>query len=217
LAKKKLSSVELVVFDMDGVLVDIDSSWMLIHRAFGTDNEEGFQRYSKGEIDFKEFMRSDIEKWNKADINLIKSILSSAPLMLGAKETIKTLKEAGYRTAIISSGISLLAEMVQAELGIDHVLANRLLFDDEGRLTGDGEVVVELQGKFEALRKLTAKLGLTPIQTAIVGDSRFDVPMFKASALSIAFNPKDIETEVSASITVKGRDLRMILPYLVIF
>jgi hypothetical protein len=32
-------SLKMAVFDMDGVLVDIDSSWQLIHRAFGTDND----------------------------------------------------------------------------------------------------------------------------------------------------------------------------------
>ena len=37
--------MKMVVFDMDGVLVDIDSSWQLIHKAFNADNEENFQRY----------------------------------------------------------------------------------------------------------------------------------------------------------------------------
>jgi len=217
LARRKLNSVELVVFDMDGVLVDIDSSWMMVHRAFGTDNEEGFQRYIRGEISFEEFMRSDIGKWGRATVEQIKSILDRAPLMPGAKETIKTLREAGYQTAIVSSGISLLAERVQAELGINYALANRLIFDGEGRLTGDGEALVELQGKLKALERLTAQLGITPAQTAIVGDSRFDVSMFRASALSIAFNPKDGEVERSADVVVRGKDLRLILPYLVEF
>ena len=68
LARRRLNSVELVVFDMDGVLVDFDSSWMMVHRAFGTDNEESFQRYIRGEISFEEFMRSDIGKWGRATV-----------------------------------------------------------------------------------------------------------------------------------------------------
>lgn len=217
MAWKKLNGVELIVFDMDGVLVDIDSSWMMVHRAFGTDNEDGFQRYIRGEISFMEFMRSDIRKWGRATIEQVKSILDKAPLMPGAKETIKTLRDAGYQTAIVSSGISLLAERVQRELRINHVLANRLIFDGEGRLTGEGEALVELHGKLKALERLTARLGITPAQTAVVGDSRFDAPMFRASAQAIAFNPKDVEAEKAADIVIRGKDLRRILPHLVEF
>ncbi|GAG35915.1 unnamed protein product, partial [marine sediment metagenome] len=52
--------IKMVVFDLDGVLVDIDSSWQTIHRAFGVDNEENFQKHLRNEIDYREFMRSDI-------------------------------------------------------------------------------------------------------------------------------------------------------------
>ena len=211
---KPVRGVKLTVFDMDGVLVDVDSSWMMVHRAFRVDNEVNFQRYRRGEIGFEEFMRSDIALWGDRKLSEVKAVLDRAPLMPGASETVRALKEAGCITAIISSGISLLAERVQAQLSIDYVMANRILADGKGKLTGEGEVQVELGRKLEALERLTGELGLKPYHCAVVGDSRWDVPMFKASALSIAFNPKDDEAARAADFVVKERNLKQVLSYL---
>ena len=210
---KPVRGVKLVVFNMDGVLVDIDSSWMMVHRAFGVDNEASFQRYVRGEISFEEFMRSDIGLWKGRRLSEVKKVLDRAPLMPGAEETIRRLKNAGCLTAIISSGISLLAERVQAQLFIDHVLANKILAEED-KLTGEGEAVVELGRKLEALERLTGELGLKPYQCAVVGDSRWDAPMFRDSALSIAFNPKDGEAARAADFIVKGKNLKNVLVYL---
>lgn len=211
---KPVRGVKLAVFDLDGVLVDIDSSWMMVHRAFGVDNEANFQRYKQGEINFQEFMRSDIALWGARNLSEVKAVLDQAPLMPGAHETIKALKKAGCQTAIISSGISLLAERVQALLSIDYVLANRILADEEGKLTGDGEAQVELGRKLEAFERLTRRLGLKPYHGAVVGDSRWDIPMFKVSAISVAFNPKDDEAARAADFVVKGKNLKTVLAYL---
>ena len=39
---------------MDGVLVDVGSSWKFVHREFGTDNEDNLRKYVDGEIDYFE-------------------------------------------------------------------------------------------------------------------------------------------------------------------
>lgn len=93
--------IKMVIFDMDGVLVDIDSSWQFIHRIFHVDSSENLEKYLGGEIDYKEFMRRDIGLWGAIHIDQIKNILGKAPLMKGAKEVIHKLKKARYKTAII--------------------------------------------------------------------------------------------------------------------
>ena len=68
----EIKKMRMVVFDLDGVLVDIESSWEMIHKVFGVNNEINFQKHLKKEIDFEEFMRSDIRLWNRPNIDRIK-------------------------------------------------------------------------------------------------------------------------------------------------
>lgn len=51
-----MKEIEAVVFDCDGVLVDIGSSWQQIHDYFGTNNLENLERFLKKEITDDEFM-----------------------------------------------------------------------------------------------------------------------------------------------------------------
>jgi len=207
-------SLKMVVFDLDGVLVDIDSSWQFIHRAFGTDNEWNFQRHLRGEINFKEFMRSDISMWDKPKIECIKSILDQAPIMASASNMIDELKKDGYKTAIISSGISLLANRIKKTLNLDYSYANILLADKDGRLTGEGEEVVGLLSKGAMLSKLAGETGISTRQCAVFGDSRFDVPLFKEAGLSIAFNAKDEAVAKAADLVLDNKDMCKALPWL---
>jgi len=212
---RKLSAIKLVAFDLDGVLVESDSSWQALHDAFGVNNEENLQKYLRGEIDYKEFMRSDIRLWGNASREEIKTILDQVRLMKGAKETIDELKKAGYKTAIISSGISLLADRIKNQLGIDYSYANKLLFDGKGRLTGEAEESVTLSNKDSILKRLAAVEGIKPSECAVVGDSKFDVPMFKDAGFSIAFNPKDQLVREAAYSVIERKGLREILPLLI--
>jgi len=211
----RVAGLEMVVFDLDGVLVDINSSWQMVHEAFGADNEVNFQKHLRGQIDFKEFMRSDIALWGHSHISHIKKVLDKAPLMGGTVEALKTLKEAGYKTAIISSGISLLAERVKDELGIDYCFSNRLLTDEDGMLTGEGEEFVRLLNKDKVLDDLVSMAGTSKDKCVVVGDSRYDVPLFRDAGLSVAFNSDDDVAKAAADLVIDKKDLTEILPWLV--
>lgn len=207
--------MKLVVFDLDGVLVDIDGSWKLVHRAFGTDNEENFQKYLRGEFNYKEFMRTDIGLWDRVNVKQVKRILDAAAIMATAPKLFDKLKRAGCETAIISSGISILADRVKETLKIDHSYANKLLTDEEGWLTGEGEETVALQNKGAVLEKLAEEEGFNLKQCAVIGDSKFDVSMFRKAGLSIAFNTKDEEVKRAADLVIDDKDLEKALPWLI--
>jgi phosphoserine phosphatase len=206
--------LRLIVFDLDGVLVDIESSWQLVHRAFGTDNEENFQRYLSGAIDYQEFMRSDIRLWGRPHITQIQSILDKAPIMATAPSVMIELKRRGYKTAIISSGISLLADRIKTTLGVDHSYANQLLVNEDGWLTGEGEENVGLVNKDVVLKKLKEEEGADSRQCIVLGDSQFDIPLFREAGLTIAFNAKDEVVKKAADLVIEGKDLRKTLPWL---
>jgi phosphoserine phosphatase len=207
--------IEIIVFDMDGVLVNIKSSWTIIHKEFNVDERETFRRYLRGEFDYLEFMRKDIKFWGKIHESKIRKILSQVPIMQGAKQTFEQLHKKGYKTAIISSGISILAENLKSKLGIDYIFANELIIDDKGFLTGEGNPIVPLWEKGKVLYKLLNNLKIKPINCAVVGDSLFDIPLFDLAGFSIAFNSKDTRVKKIADITIDSKDLSDILPYLI--
>jgi phosphoserine phosphatase len=208
-------SIKMVVFDLDGVLVDVDSSWQTIHRAFDVDNEENFQKHLRNEIDYGEFMRSDISLWGSPHAARLRDIFDQVPLMKGAKEVLDALRKRKLKTAIISSGILMLAERVKDELSIDHVFANRLLTDDEGRLLGEGEEIVTLRNKGVVLERLCHAEAVRLKDCAVVGDSRFDVSLFEKAGVSIAFNAQDRVIQEAADVIIEEKDLKLILPWII--
>jgi phosphoserine phosphatase len=209
---------KFVAFDLDGVLVDTFSSWVWMHKHFKVNNDESLYAYQRGEIDYAEFMRRDIELWlskkNGMTIHDVEEILSSVPLMNGAREVILKCKEYGAQTAIISCGIEVLANRVAKDFGIDFVVANGLVADENGKLTGEGTLEIELADKGKPLRQLLQKNNVRKEESAAVGNSYGDAAMFDVCGLGIAFNPQDNITRKKADVIVEGDDLRGILPYI---
>jgi phosphoserine phosphatase len=203
--------LRLVALDMDGTLVDIASSWRTVHEHFDDQNEEGLRRFLANEIDDLEFIRTDVRVWwrHAPDLSIsdLERILAGVPLMPGAHELLRRLRERGVHTAIVSGGLDVLARRVARELGIDRALANGLLTTPAGRLTGEGVVRVPIHRKEQVLAALQSDLGIAPGETASVGNSDIDVGLFRRSRVGIAFLPEDDIVRRAATSVVDERDL----------
>ncbi|MCU0859537.1 MAG: HAD-IB family phosphatase [Thermoplasmata archaeon] len=209
---------KLVVFDMDGVLADTESSWVYVHRHFQVNNDHSLHAYLKGEIDDLEFIRRDIALWKAKEPGVtegrIDDILSKVPIMPGAKETVSALKGRGVRTAIVSAGIDLLSRRIARELGIDMELANGLSTDGTGRLSGEGVLRVKLMDKGDSVVEAARVYGIDLSETVAVGNSRYDVSMFERAGRGIAFQPMDGFVRDRADAVVEEKDLSLILGHL---
>ena len=60
--------IELIAFDMDGVLADTISSWKYVHDYFGCSNDRSVNEYLKGRIDDNEFIKRDVSLWQENSI-----------------------------------------------------------------------------------------------------------------------------------------------------
>jgi phosphoserine phosphatase len=210
--------LRLVAFDMDGTLVDVDSSWAAVHRHFDDHNEEGLRRFLANEIDDEEFIRSDVAIWRRHAPELtvydLEQILAKVPLVPGARPVLGELHRRGVRTAIVSGGLDVLARRIARELSIDLALANGVRVTSQGRLTGEGIVRVPIHRKEEALARVQEMLGIGPEETASVGNSDIDVGLFRRSRLGIAFRPADDAVRNGAHAVVPGPDMAGVLPAL---
>jgi phosphoserine phosphatase len=131
----------------------------------------------------------------------------------GAAELIASLRGAGFKLGIVSTGLTLLADRVRSELGLHYAVANELDVR-EGLLTGGVRVVIAHGEKDRALRDFCAAFDLDPRRVAAVGDTEGDLSMFRVAGWSIAFNPADPEVERGACVVAPGTDLRALIPLL---
>lgn len=215
---RRVHPVRLVCFDMDGVLVEQESSWVAVHDHYGLNNEESLHAFLRGEIDDAEFIRRDVALWMKEHPGIslahLEDILGKLHLMRGAKTVVRRLHKEGVKTAIVSGGIDVAAKRVASALGILHVSANELHADGKGRLTGTGTAHTPLRDKSVPVRRFAKELGFPLGQVASVGNSSPDIAMFRASGLAIAFKPTDEFVQKEADHVVVGPSLTGILPAL---
>jgi len=209
---------DLVCFDMDGVLTSIRSSWHWVNLCLDVNNEETYWAYLKKEIDQTEFMRLDIAQWKAVMPEINKATLirffRDMPLTGGIQETIACLRSNGIKCVIVSGGISLAAQMIAEEFGFDEYIADVVCLDQDGNLTGEGIMNVDLDDKGITVRHFIKKYGTTKERTVSVGNSYTDIPMFMNSGLSIAFNPSDEYTSEAADFTVVSDNISDILDHI---
>jgi phosphoserine phosphatase len=204
----------LVVFDLDGTLTPVESLWEYLHEEFGTwdQGKIAAQKYKRGEISYKEWAEADANCWSGAPVSRITKVLEQIPYRQGVRAVFLSLKERNVKTAIISAGLSLLADKASTDLGADFALSNELQTND-GHLTGKITVKVAVNEKKQIVEELATKLGLALDEVALIGDQAFDLA--QPECFRIAFKPKNDLARQQANVVIDDDDLSRILQYLI--
>jgi phosphoserine phosphatase len=198
----------LVAFDMDSTLIEAEViDQLAIAAGVGEQVAEITERAMRGEIDFTESFKARVALLKGLDESVLAGIAESLPITEGAENLVSTLKQLGYKTAILSGGFTYFGHYLQRKLGIDYVYANELIIRD-GRVTGEVEgIVVDGKRKAELLREIADREGLNLEQVIAVGDGANDLPMLSIAGLGIAFRAKPIVREnAKQSISTLGLD-----------
>ena len=133
-----------------------------------------------------------------------------------SRSSMACLADCGIRTVIVSGGIDLAAAMLKREFGFDDYVADELCSYEDGRLTGEGRMNVDLRDKGINVRHYIEKYGTTKERTVSIGNSYTDIGMFKQSGLSIAFNPTDPYTSDAADVTVESDNIADVLDHILV-
>lgn len=206
---------KLVIFDVDGTLTKMESSWQFMHEQLGTweKAKQYKDQFFKGTINYAQWASLDVALWKGLPLSKAQNILSKIPYTKGAVETIATLKKNGVKVVLLSAGLSLLTDRIREEIGVDDALANELVVKD-GCLTGEIQTNVSVWNKDKALRYFLRKFQVKAEECVAVGDDITLISLFAKVGLAIAFNPRTAEVSKHADIVVNSDDLRDILPYI---
>jgi len=196
--------IQAVLFDLDGTLVryqgvEFESSWGALGVAAGLKAEwDALLAKYLGKPDrYPEWVRENAALLRGIPVERVAAFLFPPPYAPGAREAVAELRKAGLRLGIVSSGVSLVADFVRDDLGLDFAVANELVAKD-GRFTGEAILRVGLWNKLEVVQEQARKLGLPLSQVAFVGDHVNDIPVLEAVGCGIAYAPKTPDVERAA-------------------
>jgi phosphoserine phosphatase len=195
--RRPVLRVRLVIFDVDGVLVPVKSSWQYLHDFFGVSREAEVYRvmFERGLIDYVRWMELDVMLWVKARGGPIHrsellEILSRIEVDPEAPAVSRWLKRRGVRIALVSGGVDLLVSRVAEVVGADIWMANKLSFDKRGYLVPRGVPLVGVW-KDKAVKTIARALNIGLDSTMFVGDSIWDKPAMEIVGYPVRYRDEE--------------------------
>lgn len=205
--------IKLVVFDLDNVIIDgeaIDEIGKLVDVQ--DQIMEITEKAMQGDMDFETAITERVKLLKGASMEDIKSLAEEMSLMEGAEETIKELKNRGYKVATISGSFDVIADPIKEKLDLDYAFSNKL-HEEDGILTGEVSGPLVTGSKYDVLKQITEEENITMEQCVAVGDGANDISMIEAVKVGVAFNAKPALKEI-ADVVIENRDLSELLPVL---
>jgi len=198
----------LVIFDVEGVLFDAEYLPILAEKL---NKEKEIWEITKkgiqGEINWEDGLKTRVDLLRGIDFKTCKEIADSLPIMTGAKEACRALKEAGWKLMAISGGFTIMTDRLKEELGLDYVFSNELKFTN-GKL--DGVKIIVDSDKAKSARIKIQEWGVKKEDIVVVVDGANDIKLFDICGLGIAYRAQDIVKDL-ATITLDEKNLVRII------
>lgn len=188
----------MVVFDMDGTIIEqevIDELAKAV--GMGERVAEITAKGVRGEIDFSEGLRKRVKLLKGLPLEVMENIKKNLKLTPECEELIKTLKNMGYKLALISGGFTYFTNTFKERLGFDYAFGNELVMEN-GKLTGEIKgKIIDSKRKAKIMEELAKKENISKDEIVAIGDGANDRIMIQNAGLGIAFNAKDVLKKVA--------------------
>ena len=206
-----LKQAGLLVMDMDSTAIQIECIDEIAKLAGTGDMVSAItERAMRGELDFSQSLRQRVATLKNAPESILQEVKQHLPLMPGLVETVKELKNHGWKVAIASGGFTYFAEVLQQKLGLDFIAANQFEIID-GKLTGKVQgAIVDAQYKAQTLQQLAQQFNIAIENTVAIGDGANDLAMMQVANLGVAYHAKP-KVQQLAQVIVNFTDLTALL------
>jgi phosphoserine phosphatase len=150
------------------------------------------ERAMRGEVEFEPAVRERVALLRGLPITAVDKVIDNRiHITPGARTLVVTMRRNGAYTCLVTGGFTLFTRRLAAMIGFDENRANRLLFDEHDRLTGEvAEPIFGREAKLATLIEITQHLHLRREQSLVVGDGANDTAMIEAAGLGIAYHAK---------------------------
>lgn len=203
--------MKLAVFDFDSTLMDGETLDIIAKETeYYKEIKEITEKGMKGEIDFFESLISRVALLEGMKLKKVNEICESLPIMNGAEETIKELKNKNYKCVCFSGGFKNATLIFVEKLKLDGEFSN-IFHTKNNILTGKvGGEMMFLDSKGNMLLALQKLLNISYNDTLVIGDGANDLSMFKYAKNRVAFCSKEI-LKKEANIIINEKDLRLLI------
>ena len=214
----KSQNYKLVMFDMDGTLIDGRSIFVFSEKKGFKDKllrslQSDKEPYEKT-IEIAQFLHGT------SSIELLE-IFRKIPLHNNVEKVAQKLREKNVKTAVVTDSYQFIADDLKKRLHFDYAFANNLIIE-QGIVTGKINInnsnlkrcetgVIYSICKGLVLDQLYTMLNITPAEVIAVGDGVVDIGMIKKAGLGIAYNASE---QVQKNADIITNDLAVVLDYI---
>ena len=198
----------LAIFDVEGVLYDGEYLPILAEKL---NKEKEIWDITKkgiqGLINWEDGLKKRVDALKGLSIDVCQEVADELPIMHGAKEACKSLKNAGWKIMAVSGGFTIMTDRLKQELGLDYVFSNELIFKngvlDDVKINVDSDKSKSAKIKIEEWEQNKEEI-------VVIVDGANDIKLFDICGLGIAFRAQDIVKELATE-TLEEKDLSKII------
>lgn len=179
----------VVFFDVDGTLVPGTTSGAFLAERVGHLDEMAAAEaaYAAGELDNEAVCHIDARGYAGLAVAAVTEWLEDLPLIGGIDEAVTECRRRGYIPVIASLAWDIVGSYLVHRFDFEAWCGPRLEAVD-GVFTGRCATTLDEWGKRDFALGFCAKQGLDPLAAFAIGDSRSDLPLFRAVGASVALN-----------------------------
>ena len=218
--------MKTVIFDFDGTLTIKGANiWKSIWQNLGYDIGKGsfyrllFSSFIDNRISHQDWCDLTCKAFQEKEMtkDLLLKIAGEVQLLQGAEDVFKVLKSKGYSLHIVSGNIQ---EVITLVLGenvkyFDSINANKLHFDESGKLTQIEGTNYDFEGKAKFVEEFKEKTDTDAKDIIFVGNGGNDEWVHFSGCKTLCINPDDAESTNQTKwhkVLDNVRDLRQIIP-----
>jgi len=209
---KRMRRKKALIADMDSTMIDQECIDELAAEIGIKDKVAAITAQAmNGEIEFEAAVVERVALLEGLSANITDKIIADRiTLASGGQTLVRTMRQNGAYTALVSGGFTTFTSRIANMLGFHENRAN-ILEEVDGKLTGKvRKPILGAEAKVESMNDIAERQNITREDFIAVGDGANDLPMLKLAGTGVALHAKP-SVAADAEIKIDHGDLTALL------